>query len=125
VGLGGLEPPPSSLSGIEGRAPCYSAYSQAMRLRRHYRDGVNYGLTWATNFTVLMKAMPLWFSMILNAGVAVSVCTKTWWTVRTAFWSFRCGRTTPRGHAPLVGESDDRKVVVGRRERAELLAATS
>jgi hypothetical protein len=41
VGLAGLEPAPSSLSGITSRAPCYSAFLQAARLRKCRRDGVN------------------------------------------------------------------------------------
>jgi hypothetical protein len=41
VGLGGLEPPPSSLSGMDGLALCYPAFSQAGRLRKCHRDGVN------------------------------------------------------------------------------------
>jgi hypothetical protein len=43
VGLAGLEPAPSSLSGMDGRAPCYPASSQVARLRNCSRDGVNYG----------------------------------------------------------------------------------
>ena len=31
------------LSGITGRAPCYPAFSQALRLRKCRRDGVNCG----------------------------------------------------------------------------------
>jgi hypothetical protein len=36
-----LEPGTSSLSGIDGRAPCYPAFSQAVRLHEWRRDGVN------------------------------------------------------------------------------------
>jgi hypothetical protein len=43
VGLGGLEPPPSSLSEIDGRAPCYPAFPLVMLLRKSHRDGVNRG----------------------------------------------------------------------------------
>jgi hypothetical protein len=41
VGLGGLEPPPSSLSEIDGRPPCYPAFLLVVRLRKSYKDGVN------------------------------------------------------------------------------------
>jgi hypothetical protein len=41
VGLAGLEPAASSLSGIDSRAPCYPAFSQVVRDRKCYRDGVN------------------------------------------------------------------------------------
>jgi hypothetical protein len=44
VGLGGLEPPPSSLSGIDGQALCCSVLSQVVPIRECYRDGVNHGL---------------------------------------------------------------------------------
>jgi hypothetical protein len=42
VGLPGLEPGPSSLSEIDGQAPCYPAFAQAVRLRQWRRDGVNH-----------------------------------------------------------------------------------
>jgi hypothetical protein len=41
VGLAGLEPAPSSLSEIDGRAPCYPAFALVARLRKSYKDGVN------------------------------------------------------------------------------------
>src|SRR5512132_2995575 len=41
VGLGGLEPPTSSLSEMDGRALCYPAFPLVVRLRYSYRDGVN------------------------------------------------------------------------------------
>ena len=41
VGLAGLEPAPSSLSEMDGRAPCYPAFALVVRLRKSYKDGVN------------------------------------------------------------------------------------
>jgi hypothetical protein len=41
VGLPGLEPGTSSLSEIDGRAPCYLAFPLVVRLRKSYKDGVN------------------------------------------------------------------------------------
>jgi hypothetical protein len=41
VGLGGLEPPTSSLSEIEGSALCYPAFPLVALLRKSYRDEVN------------------------------------------------------------------------------------
>jgi hypothetical protein len=41
VGLGGLEPPASSLSEIDGRPLCYPAFPLVVRFRKSYRDGVN------------------------------------------------------------------------------------
>jgi hypothetical protein len=38
VGLGGLEPPTSSLSGIEGSALCGPAFPQVVRERKGGRD---------------------------------------------------------------------------------------
>ena len=43
VGLAGLEPAASSLSEIDGRAPCYPASSQAVLIRKSLKDGVNCG----------------------------------------------------------------------------------
>jgi hypothetical protein len=42
-GLAGLESAASSLSEIDGQAPCYPAFEQAGRLRKSHRDGVNCG----------------------------------------------------------------------------------
>jgi hypothetical protein len=42
VGLPGLEPGTSSLSGIDGRAPCYRASSQATSIRECLKDGVKH-----------------------------------------------------------------------------------
>jgi hypothetical protein len=42
VGLAGLEPAPSSVSEIDGRAPCYAAFSLAIRHRKRCKDGVNW-----------------------------------------------------------------------------------
>jgi hypothetical protein len=39
VGLGGLEPPASSLSEIDGRALCYPGFPLVVRLRKSYKDG--------------------------------------------------------------------------------------
>jgi hypothetical protein len=50
VGLGGLEPPPSSLSEIDSQALCYPAFSQAVPIRECYRDGV---------YAILLCAAPL------------------------------------------------------------------
>jgi hypothetical protein len=41
VGLAGLEPAASSLSEIDGKAPCYPAFALVVRLRKSYKDGVN------------------------------------------------------------------------------------
>jgi hypothetical protein len=41
VGLAGLEPAPSSLSEIDGSAPCYCASSQAGTIRKCPKDEVN------------------------------------------------------------------------------------
>ena len=41
VGLAGLEPAASSLSEMDGRAPCYPAFALVVPLRRTYKDGVN------------------------------------------------------------------------------------
>jgi hypothetical protein len=41
VGLAGLEPAASSLSEIDGQAPCYPAIALVVRLRKSYKDGVN------------------------------------------------------------------------------------
>jgi hypothetical protein len=41
VGLAGLEPAPSSLSEIDGEAPCYPAFPQFALIREWYKDGVN------------------------------------------------------------------------------------
>jgi hypothetical protein len=43
VGLPGLEPGTSSLSEIDGEAPCYPASSQVVPIRRCDKDGVNRG----------------------------------------------------------------------------------
>jgi DUF917 family protein len=43
VGLAGLEPAASSLSEIDGRAPCYPAFALVVLLRKSYKDGVNHG----------------------------------------------------------------------------------
>ena len=40
VGLAGLEPAASSLSGMDGRALCYPASSQVALLHEWHRDGV-------------------------------------------------------------------------------------
>ena len=42
MGLAGLEPAASSLSEIDSQAPCYPAFTQAVRLRQWRRDGVNH-----------------------------------------------------------------------------------
>jgi hypothetical protein len=41
VGLPGLEPGTSSLSEMDGRAPCYPAFPLVGLLRKSYKDGVN------------------------------------------------------------------------------------
>ena len=41
VGLGGLEPPASSLSEMDGQPLCYLAFPLVVRLRKSYKDGVN------------------------------------------------------------------------------------
>jgi hypothetical protein len=41
MGLAGLEPAPSSLSEIDGRALCYPAFPLVVLLRKSYKDGVN------------------------------------------------------------------------------------
>ena len=41
VGLAGLEPAASSVSEIDGPAPCYPAFALVVRLRKSYKDGVN------------------------------------------------------------------------------------
>ncbi len=41
MGLAGLEPAASSLSEIDGRAPCYPAFPLVVLLRKSYKDGVN------------------------------------------------------------------------------------
>jgi hypothetical protein len=41
VGLGGLEPPASSLSGIDGCAHANQAFALVVLLRKPYKDGVN------------------------------------------------------------------------------------
>jgi hypothetical protein len=43
VGLAGLEPAPSSLSEIDGRAPCYPAFALVVSIHEGHRDGVNDG----------------------------------------------------------------------------------
>jgi hypothetical protein len=42
VGLAGLEPAASSLSEIDGEAPCYPAFSEVVPIHEHHRDGVNH-----------------------------------------------------------------------------------
>jgi hypothetical protein len=39
VGLPGLEPGTSSLSEMDGRPPCYSAFPLVVLLRKSYKDG--------------------------------------------------------------------------------------
>jgi hypothetical protein len=41
VGLAGLEPAPSSFSGIDGQALCYPAFSLVVLVRKSFKDGVN------------------------------------------------------------------------------------
>jgi hypothetical protein len=42
VGLAGLEPAPSSLAEMDGRALCYPAFPQLALIREWHRDGVNH-----------------------------------------------------------------------------------
>jgi hypothetical protein len=47
VGLAGLEPAASSLSEIDGQAPCYPAFPQVALIHEWHRDGVNRpAVTW-------------------------------------------------------------------------------
>ena len=57
VGLAGLEPAPSSLSGIEGWAPCYPAFSQLVLIHEWHRDGVNHTHPHQLTIAVYLRAL--------------------------------------------------------------------
>jgi hypothetical protein len=58
VGLAGLEPAASSLSEIDGGAPCYPTISQVVRFRKRYRDGVNCGSAASADTATASPAPP-------------------------------------------------------------------
>jgi hypothetical protein len=59
----------SSLSGIDGQAPCYPAFSQVVPIRKAHRDGVNRGPP--------RRGTTVWVSITEESAVAIRRSTST------------------------------------------------